>query len=168
MPDTDLPALIAVVEPLDPHNEDYRDAVMRHAPAILTALRQAATDRAEVERLRDKHHPDCDALDHEPSGIVKPCNCILSRLAKLHAFKDWVHAYLDRHGVPHHPPGPHGAEGCRIGDRMDWLMAQRDELAKACRRLMESGCAGGSDHGEMVWDAAYAEGESVLAKIHSS
>lgn len=41
---------------------------------------------------------------------------------KLQAFKDWVHAYLDEHGVPHHPPGPHGAEGCRIGDRMDWLM----------------------------------------------
>lgn len=41
---------------------------------------------------------------------------------KLQAFKDWVHAYLDRHGVPHHPPGTHGAEGCRIGDRMDWLM----------------------------------------------
>lgn len=43
---------------------------------------------------------------------------------KLQAFKDWVHAYLDSHGVPHHPPGPHGAEGCRIGDRMDWLMAR--------------------------------------------
>lgn len=43
---------------------------------------------------------------------------------KLQAFKDWVHNYLDAHGVPHHPPGPHGAEGCRIGDRMDWLMGQ--------------------------------------------
>lgn len=43
---------------------------------------------------------------------------------KLQAFKDWVHSYLDAHGVPHHPPGTHGAEGCRIGDRMDWLMAR--------------------------------------------
>lgn len=41
---------------------------------------------------------------------------------KLQAFKLWVHSYLDAQGVPHHPPGPHGAEGCRIGDRMDWLM----------------------------------------------
>lgn len=48
------------------------------------------------------------------------------------------------------------------------VQTQRDELAKACRRLMESGCAGGSDHGEMVWDAACAEGETALAKIHSS
>jgi hypothetical protein len=47
---------------------------------------------------------------------------------KLQRFKDWVHAYLDAQGVPHHPPGTHGAEGCRIGDRMDWLM---DRLRKA-------------------------------------
>ncbi len=47
----------------------------------------------------------------------------LIKLAKeRQAFKDWVHAYLDAHGVPHHPPGTHGAEGCRIGDRLDWLI----------------------------------------------
>jgi hypothetical protein len=43
---------------------------------------------------------------------------------KLKAFKAWTHDYLDKQGVPHHPPGPHGAEGCRIGDRMDWFVAQ--------------------------------------------
>jgi hypothetical protein len=43
---------------------------------------------------------------------------------KLQRFKDWTHNYLDGVGVPHHPPGSHGAEGCRIGDRMDWLMAR--------------------------------------------
>ncbi len=43
---------------------------------------------------------------------------------KLLTFKDWVHAYLNVHDVPDHPPGTHGAEGCRIGDRMDWLMAK--------------------------------------------
>ena len=42
----------------------------------------------------------------------------------LKAFKEGVHKYLDDHGVPHHPPGTHGAAGCRIGDRMDWLMAR--------------------------------------------
>ncbi len=47
---------------------------------------------------------------------------------KLQAFKDWVHGYLDTHGVPHHPPGPHGAEGCRIGDRMDWLMQYLEDF----------------------------------------
>jgi hypothetical protein len=40
---------------------------------------------------------------------------------KLQRFKNLVHARLDAMGVPHHPPGVHGAEGCRVGDRMDWL-----------------------------------------------
>ena len=44
---------------------------------------------------------------------------------KLQAFKDWVHAYLDAQGVPREfPDGKHTKEGCRIGDRMDWLMEQ--------------------------------------------
>jgi hypothetical protein len=59
---------------------------------------------------------------------------IVARVEKLQRFKDWVHNYLDRHGVPHHPPGTHGAEGCRIGDRMDWLMAQRAELLETLKR----------------------------------
>ncbi len=37
----------------------------------------------------------------------------------LQAFKSWVHAYLDDKGIPTHPDGPHSAEGCRIGDRLD-------------------------------------------------
>lgn len=47
-----------------------------------------------------------------------------AEVVRLQAFKDWVHSYLDAQGVPHHPPGTHGAEGCRIGDRMDWLMSK--------------------------------------------
>ncbi len=47
---------------------------------------------------------------------------------RLQAFKTWVHTYLDTHCVPHHPPGTHGEHGCRIGDRMDWVMAK---LAKS-------------------------------------
>ena len=43
------------------------------------------------------------------------------KVAKLQKFKDWVHAYLDAKGVPTHPDGPHSKEGCRIGDRMDWV-----------------------------------------------
>jgi hypothetical protein len=61
------------------------------------------------------------------------------QIAKLQRFKDWVHAYLDAQGVPHHPPGTHGAEGCRIGDRMDWLM---DRLRKAEAQQAEQGDGG--------------------------
>jgi hypothetical protein len=44
---------------------------------------------------------------------------------KLAAFKKWVHNYLDSKGVPQHPLGVHGAEGCRIGDRMDWVWTHK-------------------------------------------
>lgn len=53
---------------------------------------------------------------------------LLEEVGRLQAFKDWVHGYLDGKGVPHHPPGVHGAEGCRIGDRMDWVFAELDRL----------------------------------------
>jgi hypothetical protein len=69
------------------------------------------------------------------------------QVAKLQAFKDWVHAYLDTHGVPHHPPGPHGAEGCRIGDRMDWLMARVAGLESALRDVLEVGTEPPVDNG---------------------
>lgn len=50
---------------------------------------------------------------------------------KLQAFKDWVHAYLDAQGVPKEfPDGPHTREGCRVGDRMDWLVKQLEEERK--------------------------------------
>lgn len=49
----------------------------------------------------------------------------------LQRFKDWVHTYLDGKGIPHHPPGTHGAEGCRIGDRMDFVFAEWDRLRAA-------------------------------------
>ncbi len=71
---------------------------------------------------------DSDDLPGHIVPVIKPIVGRVMQLeaavAKLQAFKDWVHGYLDSHGVPHHPPGTHGAEGCRIGDRMDWLMAE--------------------------------------------
>lgn len=57
---------------------------------------------------------------------------------KLAAFKKWVHDYLDSHSVPHHPEGTHGATGCRIGDRMDWLMKQLEEARADIQRTEEA------------------------------
>ena len=37
-----------------------------------------------------------------------------------------------------------------------------EQLVAACRRLMECGCAGGSDFGEMVWDAAVAQADAAI------
>lgn len=72
---------------------------------------------------------------------------------KLQRFKDWVHAFLDGKGVPHHPPGTHGAAGCRIGDRMDWVWSERDALRLRVVRMHADKCTvencvldGGPEH----------------------
>jgi hypothetical protein len=49
----------------------------------------------------------------------------------LQRFKDFVHRRLDTAGVPTHPDGPHSKEGCRIGDRLDLVVAERDALRLA-------------------------------------
>jgi hypothetical protein len=41
----------------------------------------------------------------------------------LQRFKDFVHRRLDEAGIPTHPDGPHSKEGCRIGDRLDLVLA---------------------------------------------
>ncbi len=66
--------------------------------------------------------------------VILDLKATVAERGHLQAFKDFVHVYLDQHGVPHHPPGPHGTEGCRIGDRLRWLMAERDALAVTAER----------------------------------
>jgi hypothetical protein len=90
-------------------------------------------DGTEIEVTLGDCRRAAAALAASPAPIEAG---LADRLDKLQRFKDWVHAYLDAHGVPHHPPGTHGAEGCRIGDRMDWLMKR---LAPIERPPMEVG-----------------------------
>lgn len=44
-------------------------------------------------------------------------------IAKLVAFKSYVHQRLDEAGIPTHPEGEHSKQGCRIGDRLDIALA---------------------------------------------
>lgn len=96
----------------------------------------ARDSAVELERCKafiaSRHHPVTDYVS--PQGRIEELE---AERDKLQAFKTWVHAYLDAHGVPHHPPGTHGAEGCRIGDRMDWLM-ERLRTAESRAAAMES------------------------------
>lgn len=41
-------------------------------------------------------------------------------------FKAYVHQRLDDAGVPIDPDSPHKAAGCRIGGRLDFVLAERD------------------------------------------
>lgn len=84
-----------------------------------------------LERLAERGGFGANEMDHLHPGWreeVSEIADLKTRLAERQAFKDWVHAYLDGKGVPHHPPGTHGAAGCRIGDRMDWVFERQAKL----------------------------------------
>lgn len=53
-----------------------------------------------------------------------------AQIAKLQAFKDYVHKRLDDAGVPTHPDGEHSKAGCRIGDRLDIALTATHKLGR--------------------------------------
>jgi hypothetical protein len=110
---------VAVVVGNETAGDIPRDTARRICAAVngTAGIPTAALEAGVVAQLRDRLAAAEEARD------------------KLQAFKDWVHAYLDAQGVPHHPPGTHGAEGCRIGDRMDWLMARLTAAEAEVARL---------------------------------
>lgn len=66
--------------------------------------------------------PELDSLI-PPAAPNEALEEMTAERDRLQAFKDYVHEWLDKAGVPEDPNGPHSAEGCRVGDRLDWLMA---------------------------------------------
>ena len=103
----------------NPCEADHANAaIIPLAVSSLSWLLDAAERGLEAQRLMEQRNR------HE-------------QLAERQKFKDWVHNYLDTHGVPHHPPGTHGEHGCRIGDRMDWLMEQLANKEWECGELRE-------------------------------
>lgn len=58
--------------------------------------------------------------------LKQECEQLRAQVAKLQAFKDFVHARLDAAGIPTHPEGQHAAEGCRVGERLRVFQEQRD------------------------------------------
>lgn len=157
MNETDIGANIARAKTLaaqhHPKNDETYVGLYGYARSLLRTLIDAS-ERLMGERAED-FTPDnanelADVLGCNRSGTA----CITSarqlvakfeeagaEWGKLHAFKTWVHKYLDDHGVPHHPPGTHGAAGCRIGDRLDWLMATIAERDRLIAEARERGAA---------------------------
>lgn len=67
----------------------------------------------EADALRIR----CESYERFMHDLQNDCK-------KLQRFKDFVHTTLDKMGVPTHIDGPHSKEGCRIGDRLDWIKAR--------------------------------------------
>lgn len=52
---------------------------------------------------------------------------LVRNVKKLEAFKAYVHQRLDEAGVPTDPDSQHRAEGCRIGGRLDIVLAAYED-----------------------------------------
>jgi hypothetical protein len=92
-----------------------------------------ARDRAEADFQAgwDARQPEVDGLKAVCAWSRSSSKWSLSMFVQVDAlqrFKDYVHRRLDTAGVPTHPDGPHSKEGCRIGDRMDIVIGERDQL----------------------------------------
>lgn len=128
----------------------------------------------ETRRLgEDAHH------DLVPN-LLKALEAEEAKVIAAHAFKQYVHSSLDAAGVPVDPESPHKAEGCRIGGRLDWLLAKLAAMAAAVAKLPKTaaalagaGEAGGTeiyhvfeieDGGETYWWAAQTN--EGAAKAH--
>ena len=106
--------------------KEYENAKFGYTAAKLETYRKHVgallAERLAVIEARDN-------ADAALKASGKACSDLAEKVAKLQAFKDWVHGYLDAKGVPADPGGPHSKEGCRIGDRMDWVFIQLGQLA---------------------------------------
>lgn len=80
------------------------------------------------------------ALPGDDSNLLHPPPGLAARLLKrareaeqerdaLAEFKAFVHHRLDQAGVPTHIDGPHSKEGCRVGDRLDWIISRAQPTA---------------------------------------
>ncbi len=98
-------------------------------PIDLAAVREASQD------CRHTYHFElADMLNALTAEVER----LRADVAKGDAFKTFVHAYLDAHGVPHgDPTNKHQQEGCRIGARLDLLLAQRNVLGLCCQEARE-------------------------------
>jgi hypothetical protein len=61
----------------------------------------------------------------DPDAVMP---ALIEEIDALRRFKAYVHARLDAAGIPTHPDGPHSAEGCRVGDRLDMALNALDLL----------------------------------------
>ena len=83
------------------------------APAAEAVGRVTVDDVLHVAELAN-----LELTADEVPRMQRDLNAVLGYIAQLNE--------LDTAGVPTHPDGPHSKEGCRIGDRLDLVVGDRD------------------------------------------
>lgn len=124
----------------------------RHARSLEVKVRELEAGRPKDEyEARDwqrRYLAIQERVRHLEALVALPCpkdheareSAALARAEKAEAFKAWVHAYLDKKGVPSVVKDEHLAAGCRIGGRMDWVFALLAEAEKALNEVFTADC----------------------------
>lgn len=116
-------------------SDSHHAAALAVIKAILTVADAEGMPDDMVIPIWPKADPQDPApfTDHPPLtvGGVRALADMAAQRDALAAFKAFVHRRLDEAGVPTHPDGPHSKEGCRIGDRLDIVLNERQPLPDA-------------------------------------
>lgn len=136
-------ALLAAQRALTAERE-ARERAEKERDAIVDQYRAfAALDRGDVWYWQG------DGSDH-PESLASGCRVVMTgaqvrELTAVRAerdallrFKRFVHGYLTQREVPEDPPGKHRDEGCRVGQRLQYVCDERDEALAEAERLREA------------------------------
>lgn len=119
------------------HHDTMRQMIADRDAKLIEAGVENARLSALVESLGERCHGQHEVIaaraETDVSEAVEAATMltVIAERDHLARFKQFVHTYLDGKNIPHHPPGIHGAEGCRIGDRMDFVFAEIERLRAA-------------------------------------
>jgi len=102
-----------------------RDLVIDREEALRTRIVELEADVACKHVTLDEVPGGILLCGHLDDSPLRPfMTAIVEERDALQAFKDFVHARLDKAGVPVDPPGEHRDAGCRIGQRLDLVLGK--------------------------------------------
>jgi hypothetical protein len=108
-----------------------------------------------------------DALEEKCMDLKAKVRNLRAERDARQAFKDYVHERLDQAGIPTHTDGEHSKAGCRVGDRLDVLIGERDQLRSEWERLREALGKHADQHDMMAKMAGrVSEGSPVYAIVN--
>ena len=117
-------------DPLSPI--DIPAAWEKSAHAVADHISRQLLERSETLE-RDAY--EADKTFAMADDLLREKN---AEIAKLQAFKDYVHKRLDDAGVERDPESTHKVEGCRIGGRLDLVFTEIARLKARVKQLKES------------------------------
>lgn len=111
--------------------------------AIKTRTKISETVQEELKACQSQLAAANKQLGEATAGWERDVGRLTEERNKAETWKTYVHEYLDKRGVPKEfPEGKHTKEGCRIGDRLDYVFDQLVASVDDVTRLKEANPVG--------------------------